>query len=331
MPWLLVKHTQFGMGNAYGKQQLCTQVLHWYASLASDGAAFAEDDLPIITAAGQPIQVSSDLTVDLSSLILLIPCIPAEWALLRDRTKCISLAAWRDDCICKLPDVLDYFYTRSLYSDEVDSEHWLTQFRNAVARVMAFLFEAGVAKRIVDESSHISVASTPDVLYGPSGVRRCRRGVVAKRRWLTKLLQHCGTDNTKMDVLADGHKGYVGTVRSLENYLYLKKAAALQAGASSGSFHWDGASYSGFQVNVALAMNVDTRCATYLKPVVRAHILSQFASLLPRPAPFRHFLNTVSHRPRPPKTCIFKCFGSTASGQGEKSRCGPPLPPKIRI
>ena len=57
-------------------------------------------------------------------------------------------------------------------------------------------------------------------------------------------------------------------VRNVSNTLYMEEARRLLSAATSLSFSWDGATYSGMSVNVGMVVDCHTGIGAYIRPLV---------------------------------------------------------------
>lgn len=70
-----------------------------------------------------------------------------------------------------------------------------------------------------------------------------------------------------MDAITSS-KGYAGVARNVRNRLYSRAAAKCMESATAISLSWDGATYGGLNVNIAMAVDCMRKRACYLRPGV---------------------------------------------------------------
>ena len=140
--------------------------------------------------------------------------------------------------------------------------------RTILLKALAYLFDIGMFHTIDAIDPGMSKKFAPTELLGPSGRRRCRRGFGTKRKYIDALMDEYGSFNVRLNTLSSGHKGYASVIGSVRNRMYSLEAIRCHAGTTSAAFHWDGASYSGYSVNVCIAMDTATQHFSYVRPVV---------------------------------------------------------------
>ena len=78
---------------------------------------------------------------------------------------------------------------------------------------------------------------------------------------------HGGSHETMLEML-QSHKGLNSTVENVSNKLYDQAATGLLQGSLSVSISWDGATYAGHSVNIAMALDCQQMNAAYVRTVV---------------------------------------------------------------
>ena len=213
------------------------------------------------------IDITGGLEMDISSIIQQAPEVADDWRQLRETDAC-NIHRFPDDGVVRCRDLLLFLNTRIFFTDGIGHDSWLVAFRNNLGRTLAFLIELNMIHRIQtmteEEATHIEAQP----IYGPTGKRRCNRGIHTKRRWINKMITQKGSDNAIVDACVSGHKGYAAVVAALRSSLYLEDARRSLSDTPSAAFHWDESCYSGHSVNVSTVMCCGTQFASHLKPVV---------------------------------------------------------------
>ena len=260
--WVFDAHRQFATAHSGNLEQFGV-VFRELTDASVIGAALLTAR-PSISAMGAELAVSARGTVPVRLLLGVYPTLPAEWEQIRTSAQTCALRAWPADGEPLLGDLLAFLEARCYYSGRLTLDHILVGWRNAAAAVMAFLVEVRVNTFLNTFVAQSTLE--PTVLYAPGGKRRSRRGIVTRTRWIDRMRHIYGTDNAIMNALADGHCGYASIVHNVSNRLYRDQARDSFVAARRCAFFHDEANYSGWHVNIGLAVDVLNERGVYLKP-----------------------------------------------------------------
>ena len=148
-----------------------------------------------------------------------------------------------------------------------DSSHWLVQLRNSIAKVVATMFELAVWNTLSNDPTPEKKLQ-PHQLYSAKSGHKIKMGTLDKMQLIQKLADsHGGSHETMCSVLSE-HRGLSQVMVHTSNRLYEEGAAASFLHCHTLSVSWDGATYAGHSVNIAMAMCCQSLNAAYLRPVV---------------------------------------------------------------
>ena len=224
------------------------------------------DGAPSMIACGVEMPVNADMRVPLHGVLRSYVDLPREWEDVRTSANTCGLRPWPASGCPSLGDLLIFLEARVFYSGHLPIGHPMVMWRNVALQITTTLFELAVHHHLAQDPRQRSLE--PTTLYGPTGMRRARRGYVTKSRWLHRMRVQYGSDNAIMKALADGHCGYTSTVRHIANRLYSEDTVVTFKDCNTVAFNWDEASYSGWSVNVSMATDVTLQRARYLFPKV---------------------------------------------------------------
>ena len=142
----------------------------------------------------------------------------------------------------------------------------MLRLSQSLLTIIASAFEVAVFERLeaVDKTSRQSEIPT---LAGVSGTRRCRRSTLTQAQWLDKLVNSSGSKEVVMATLT-ARSSSASVVRNVTNTLYMEDDRKLLSAATSLSFSWDGATYSGLSVNVGMVVDCHTGFGAHIRPLV---------------------------------------------------------------
>lgn len=251
------------------KARLALNALH-NISIMCSSALTSVDPLPAIEVGGINLQITSAGKIDLSGLSALYPSLAEEWTALTQVYGVAGFGPYPDNDSPLLVDTLCFLDARVTHSEaDVGGGSWLPAFRNSVMGVLATMFEVRVGAVLTSENVPLNRLQIHELRSAASG-RRCRRGVLEKMQILRKSMTHGGSANACIRLLSD-QRGLASVVRNLSNKQYEHKAAASMINCRALSVNWDGATYSGYNVNIALALDCMSGFGCHMRPTV--HIL----------------------------------------------------------
>lgn len=264
LAWLLEKYRHFEKGREIDKMRRCSAAVEAWCLMAQSG--FAKCDAPLeIDLMGLPLRVDTRGRLNLSALVHCCPELPGEWETLRSCANVCGLSPWPASHAPQASDVLRFLAARMHYSPTMAPVHWMYQFRNSLLLVLTFAMELEVASCLATErNAHHTL--NPMVVRSGRGWRQCRRGALSKLQILQKL-SHTGSNNTIAQTICESH-GYAAVARNVSNGLYNRLANSTLARSSSLSLSWDGATYSGLNVNIMMGLDCQKKVACHLKPGV---------------------------------------------------------------
>ena len=292
VPWLLLKCNHYHRGTEPTKLQRTCSCLEWVRSIALQGCAKFEP-LPSIIVNGLQLQLRKDGYIDLAQMAGVWASLPDEWETVRTLDTHVDLAAWGDGCRSVF-DVVLFLDARILHS-QVPPPFWIFAFRYACVSYVACGLELEMWDAVQDRQE-IGANIVSDWYYGKSDNKRCNASTLTKMKWLRQIVETDGCNNTILNVLSDGHCGYGAVVQQVRTNEYQEAVARQQFGTTLSAYSWDGASYSGFSVNVDHALDIRTRHGCHLKPLVHTpRGLPIILGVVPA-GPLRHPLATIRVR-----------------------------------
>ena len=234
-----------------------------HESLSGMGAA-----LPSIDMGGLSLTVTADAAIDLRPLDTVYASLHEEWQAMQQQGV-LGLGPLRAVGKAYLGDVMRFFEYRVFHSSpKLPMDHWMRHLRNAAMRVVAFSFEYAVFTSLSNETVPLQMLQIPEMRSTTTG-RKLRPGVLDKRQWLRKLAtaHSQGNAETILELLAT-HKGQAAVVMNFTNAMYEENARSLMQLCRALSMSWDGATYAGLSVNIAMGLCCVTAKAVHMRPVV---------------------------------------------------------------
>ena len=263
--WLFLKYRHFEFAKDAGRMALCSSALGAALAMAQQGFAHF-DDLACVVVHGVPLRVDLAGHVDVAALVDMFQELPHEWCAIRDSAHSCGLDPWPGDNYVAACQLLLFVEARYHYSKHIAPTHWLRDLRNSLLRVLAFSLELQVA-RVLEEERCDEAKLAPAELRGKSNLRLARRGLLPKIQLLQRLMKHHGSHNTIMDTLT-GAKGYSAVIRNCSNNLYTGLASGAFKHTTSLCLSHDGATYSGLNVNIGMALDCDSGFGAHVRPGV---------------------------------------------------------------
>ena len=251
--------------NSEEKSKLAARVLQSLFAM-SNSALASLDSWPSIEVAGRSIAVTGEACIDLGGLAAVWPSLALEWEQLQMATA-VPLQNYPGNDVVLLADFLCFLQERvSRAEGDFDPGHWLVILRNTVSGIVTSMFELAVWNLLANDVVPEDQLQIKE-LRGATG-RRLKMGSLRKKQLLQKLANaHGGSHETMLEVL-QSHKGCHSTVENVSNKLYDQAATGLLQGSLSVSISWDGATYAGHSVNIAMALDCQQMNAAYMRPVV---------------------------------------------------------------
>lgn len=271
LAWLFMQYRHYEAAHDGEKLQSCQSAIDAWFLMAVRGFAKVDGEPISLTVLGAVLQVAACGRIDIGPLFQLYPLLAEEWDTLRSRALVGSLAQLLNDRRPLISDFLRFLEARLHYSEEPAA--WMVDLRSSVLMAITFAMELEIFSVLDAESvapSNIRIHQ----LFGRSGMRKARRSAATKMQALQKASAQCGSKNTIMDTLTDS-KGYAAITRNVSNQLYERMAAQTLSDSCALSMSWDGATYGGLSVNIAMALDCDSLRCCHLKPgvpIVLSHI-----------------------------------------------------------
>ena len=125
----------------------------------------------------------------------------------------------------------------------------------------------------------------PTPLLAKSGERLQWAGVGLKSHWINRMLNTCGSGEVVIRQMMSRHGG-AADVRNARLRLHERERRSFFAGCKYLHLNWDGGSYGGLSVNIALATRVETGIVVHMKPAVHMQTREiQFRECHPKQTP----------------------------------------------
>ena len=204
--------------------------------------------------------------IDLNPLLEQWPTLSSEWESMC-RQGVLGLRPLGPSHRACIGDFLRFLNTRVTLA-KLESSHALVQLRNCTMRVLTLLFEQEVFTVLNAESVPLQHSQIHQLRSQRTG-RKLRLGVLDKKLLLRKLAcVHNQSAKETMLAVMQGHKGYAGVLQNVRNGMYERAGQGLLEQCRALSLHWDGATYSGLSVNIAVGLDCISEVAVHMRPVV---------------------------------------------------------------
>ena len=155
---------------------------------------------------------------------------------------------------------------RCYYSGALDDGHWLKQFRNSVLRVATAALELRVDSLLTDAAPKALRSIVAPVFT--RGGKAIRMGTL-QNKYLLRRLSRTGEQHNSIANTLCSHDGYASVIANVRAAQYHVAAREVMKASTRMSWSWDGATYGGLSVNVALCLSVNVpMVACHCAPVV---------------------------------------------------------------
>ena len=158
-----------------------------------------------------------------------------------------------------------FIWFRCLFSN-LGGGHWLVELRNNLNHTLAFAFEWHLFA-VMSKATEKELQLLPAERLTRSRKRTRWDGVLRKQVLLQKARMTAGSRETLFRAHGTRH-GLSGSVRGIKLGEYMSLLPGAWDSCRSLRAHWDGANYGDHTLNLMIALNVNCRTGSHVKPMV---------------------------------------------------------------